>query len=443
MKDTCPMCKLEGKRVKIIILGCRTNQYEGEAIAASLERAGAVVCDENPHIIVFVTCTITAEADRKCRKLIRHARRENPNSIVAVCGCYVQKTKKETLLELGVDIALGNRLKHMLPEILQRDAASYPFFMADCDIKNNDTWDVLSLDRPRLHLRAFLKVQDGCSHYCSYCIVPYVRGKPVSKDINEVLKEAKSIVTSGCPEIILTGVHLGLYYDLPLLVQNIGALKGLKRLRFGSIEPFAVSDKLLSVLSDTASFCPHLHLPLQSGDDKVLSLMKRGYTACEFAKIAEKARKALGDDLHISTDLMVGFPEEDDVSFANSIGFVKQIGFGKIHVFPYSPREGTLASSWKRPFDSVVKTRMGEALLLADTLHASYCKSWIGKEVAVLVEENVNGSAKGLMPHYVRVCSKRDKTQALGETKTVPYEFCDGVLNAAKQNQEKFDDFSK
>lgn len=437
------MCKLEGKRVKIIILGCRTNQYEGEAIAASLERVGAVVCDENPHIIVFVTCTITAEADRKCRKLIRHARRENPNSIVAVCGCYVQKTKKETLLELGVDIALGNRLKYMLPEILQRDAASYPIFMADCDIKNNDAWDLLSLDRPRLHLRAFLKVQDGCSHYCSYCIVPYVRGKPVSKDINEVLKEAESIVTSGCPEIILTGVHLGLYYDLPLLVQKIGTLKGLKRLRFGSVEPFAVSDKLLSVLSDTPSFCPHLHLPLQSGDDKVLFLMKRGYTACEFAKIAEKARKALGDDLHISTDLMVGFPEEDDVSFANSIGFVKQIGFGKIHVFPYSPREGTLASSWKRPFDSVVKTRMGEALLLADTLHASYCKSWIGKEVTVLVEENVNDLAKGLMPHYVRVCSECDKTQALGETKVVPYEFCDGVLNAAKQNQEKFDDFSK
>lgn len=401
------MQRLSGKKFTVSIQGCRTNQYEGEAIAAALEAEGAVCGEESPDIVVIVTCTITAVADRKCRKLIRRARRENPHAVIAACGCYAQKVTEAERELLDIDIVLGNRLKHRLPELVaERLAGGAPRIEVDGDIERENIWDGLTLDRPRLHTRAFLKVQDGCNHYCSYCIVPSVRGKPVSRPLAEAVDEARRITESGCPEIVLTGVHLGLYDELPQLVRRIGALSKIKRLRFGSIEPFAVNDELLAALADCPAFCEHLHMPLQSGDDGVLSSMKRGYRAADFAKIAARARSVLGDSLHISTDLMVGFPTEDDDAFRRSLDFVRGLGFGKVHVFPYSPREGTPAAAMEQLRSETVHRRTAEALGLAAELHEGFCSRWIGRECAILTEESDGTAAKGLTRNYIRVTAK-------------------------------------
>lgn len=397
---------LKDKKFTIYIQGCRTNQYEGEAIAAALECEGASQSDGSPDIIVVVTCSITAVADRKCRKLLRRARREHPRAVIAACGCYVQKMERGEMERLGLDIAVGNRLKHLLPSLIaDRLGGSGPALAVNPDVAHDASWDGLSLDRPRLRTRAFLKVQDGCAHYCSYCIVPYLRGRPVSRHMEEAVEEARRITESGCPEIILTGVHLGLYEELPELVRRIGSLPLLKRLRFGSIEPFAVDEKLLNALASTPAFCEHLHMPLQSGDDGVLSAMRRGYGSAGFAGIAERARAVLGEDLHISTDLMVGFPAEDAAAFKRSMDFVRDMAFGKVHVFPYSPREGTKAAAMEQLPESVIGERASAALALAGELHEKFCSRWIGKEVSILVEEEKNNSATGLTRNYIRVCA--------------------------------------
>lgn len=398
------MQRLSGKKFAIHIQGCRTNQYEGEAIAAALEAEGAVRGEGSPDIVVIVTCTITAVADRKCRKLIRRARRENPRAVIAACGCYAQRVSEAERELLDIDIVLGNRLKHRLPQLIEeRLNGSAPLIEVDQSIERENIWDALTLDRPRLHTRAFLKVQDGCNHYCSYCIVPSVRGRPVSRPLAEAVDEARRITDAGCPEIVLTGVHLGLYEELPRLVRLIGALPKIRRLRFGSIEPFAVNGELLAALADCPAFCEHLHMPLQSGDDGVLAAMRRGYGAADFAKTAQRARDVLGDDLHISTDLMVGFPSEDGEAFRRSLDFVREQGFGKVHVFPYSPREGTPAAAMKRVGEAEMRPRVNEALSLAAELHQKFCSNWIGRECGVLTEESDGTAVKGLTRNYIRI----------------------------------------
>ena len=398
---------LNGIKFSIYVQGCRTNQYEGEAIAAALEAEGAVRSRTLPEAIVIVSCTVTATADSKCRKLIRRARREHPGAVIAVCGCYAQKMTEEERARLGADIVVGNRLKHLLPGLIEKSlGGSGPSFIKSCDLKSNTDWDALSLDRPRLHTRAFLKVQDGCAHCCSYCIVPSVRGRPVSRPIEDAAAEARRITEGGCPEIVLTGVHLGLYPDLPLLVRKIASLPGIKRIRFGSIEPFAVTDGLLRELAECEAFCRHLHMPLQSGDDGVLASMRRGYSAAGFAKIAEQARAILGEELHISTALMVGFPSEDEKAFARSLDFVRRQKFGKVHVFPYSRRPGTDAAAMPQQDEHAVRRRTEEALRLASELHEAFCSRWIGRECVILTEETDGSYARGLTGNYIRVTAK-------------------------------------
>jgi threonylcarbamoyladenosine tRNA methylthiotransferase MtaB len=428
------MDALTHKTYSVHIQGCRTNQYEGEAIAASLEKAGAVRSPDTPDITVIVSCTITAAADRKCRKLIRKMRRQNPNSLIIVCGCYAQRMSDSDRAALGVDILIGNRMKHKIAELaaewFTKKEPGSTFSIFDDDIMTDRSWDTLLLDRPRLHTRAFLKVQDGCSHFCSYCIVPYVRGNPVSRNVNDALAEAEMIVYSGCPEIVLTGVHLGLHEDLPDLVRKIGSIKGLKRLRFGSIEPFAVDDRLLESIKDTDIFCRHLHIPLQSGDDGVLANMRRGYTTNEFWGITDKIRKKLGEDVHLSTDLMVGFPGEDEKAFENSIRFIKDIGFGKMHIFNYSPREGTVAAQMKCPPENEVKQRLEMTLREADILHRKYCSKWIGRNVEILVEQKINDAVRGLARNYIRVAAVSQGAAIGEEINVTPINYINGILSS-------------
>lgn len=415
--------------------GCRTNQYEGEAIASALEKEGAVLCDDAPDIIVIVTCTITAVADRKCRKIIRRAKRENRNAAVVACGCCVQNMDEAERQALGIDIAVGNRLKYKIPELLLgwfkngEPASEIPVAAL-----LEPSWDPLILDRPRLHTRAFLKIQDGCDHYCSYCTVPYVRGVPVCRDSDETVEEASRIAASGCSEVVLTGIHIGLYKGLGELVRRIDAVPGIKRIRFGSLEPFAVDENLLDALASSHSFCRHLHLPLQSGDDGVLEGMRRGYTAADFAKIVAQAREKLGEDLHVSTDLMVGFPGEDERAFENSLRLAEEVRFGKIHVFPYSQRQGTAAAKLTPPPRDEVKDRVRRALTLAARLHETYASAWIGREVQVLVEENREGFIKGLTRHFIRVAASGCADVLPGEEVTVtPEKYANEVLTSGTQ----------
>ena len=433
------MIQLEGKKYSIHILGCRTNQYEGEAIAALLEKAGATCSFDDPDVSVVVSCTITGMADRKCRKLIRKLRKKNSDSLIIACGCYAQNMSTADRDALGVDIVIGNRIKYMIPQVasewFSNNASRAGISIFDDNIMNSNTWDPLLLDRPRLHTRAFLKVQDGCSHFCSYCIVPYVRGRPVSRNMDDALSEAERIVSSGCPEIVLTGIHLGLYEDLPLLVRKIGSIPGLKRLRFGSIEPFAVDDKLLKSLAETETFCPHLHLPLQSGDDGVLSKMRRGYTAEGFKKITDNIRHVLGDKIHLSTDLMVGFPSEDATAFENSLQFIKNIGFGKIHVFNYSPRKGTEAALMAASPEKEVKERLKEAHVTADRMLKDYCSKWVGVKINILVEDKQDNFIKGLTRNYIKSAAFRQDGQIGEEIEVTAERYENGILfSGSKKN---------
>lgn len=407
---------LEGKKIWIYSLGCRSNQYEGEALANAFTDAGAELVDspEDCDGAVLVSCTVTAMADKKCRQAVRRARRQSRNALVAVCGCWAQKITRTEAHSLGISIVVGNRRKGELPALL---AGAFreetPSFVEDrVDVLRSREWDGLFLSRPLLHTRAFVKIQDGCNHFCSYCAIPYVRGFPVSRDPGDILSEVEQIAGSGCSEVVLTGVHLGLYgkygsVSLAEIVRRIASVEGLRRIRFGSLEPFGLDDELLEALAAEPRFCRHLHLPLQSGSGSVLARMKRGYTPGEFLSLAEKARRFLGDDLHISTDVLVGFPGESEGDFDDTLSLMKACRFGKVHVFPFSPREGTEAWSYpdKIPRETVLR-RTREALSAADGLLAGFASRWVGSDVPVLVEETAGNSFQGLTPSFLRVAAR-------------------------------------
>ena len=407
---------LRGKKFQVITLGCRVNHYESEAIASMLEGRGASFTaggnagadGGRADIVIVVTCSVTAVADAKTRKTLRRCRRENPESLIVACGCWVQGAGAEEAESSGADVFVGNRVKERLADDIERwyespgTVSMNRIGLSDCR-----EWDRLSLDRPRMSTRAFLKVQDGCDRRCGYCAVSSLRGASVSRDMNDAAAEAARIAAGGAVEIILTGVQLGGYESrgatLAELVAKVSRVPGLKRLRLGSLEPFSVTEELLAAMRDSETFCPHLHLPLQSGDDDVLTAMRRGYSASDFANAVAMARKYLGGDAHISTDLIVGFPGESEAAFERSMRLLESLALGKVHVFPYSPREGTDSAAMKRPPSSVVRERTGRALNLADKLLSEYAARMAGVTDSVLVENAEDGTASGWSRHYLRV----------------------------------------
>jgi len=407
------LANLGGRRFRIKILGCRTNQSEAEALASELIGRGAIPSDSGWDFAILLSCTVTSEADRKCRQQVRRLRRENPDGLVVAAGCWAQTLEEDEAASLGIDAVVGNRLKFLVPDTIAAliDAAPGP---RQPVIRRLSTppcgkWDPLRLEKPVFHTRAFVKVQDGCDHFCSYCIVPFVRGMPVSRDPAEVLSEVRRIANSGCPEIVLTGVHLGLFrgcgdWSLGRMVEEIARVPGVLRVRFGSVEPFALDEGLVSSLARTPSFCPHLHIPLQSGDDNVLAGMRRGYDAAGFARIVERVRALWPANIHFSTDLLVGFPGETDEAFNRSLDLVRDLGFGKLHVFPYSRRPGTAASKLEgRVPEAVVKKRCEEGIAAGEKLLVNFASSFLGSDVPVLVEKSRSGKLSGLIPQFVPV----------------------------------------
>lgn len=405
------MGNLRGRKFRVKILGCRTNQSEAEALASELIGKGAVPSEVEWDFAILLSCTVTSEADRKCRQQVRRLRRENPEGLVVAAGCWAQTLEEDDAASLGIDAVVGNRLKFLVPDTIEAllDLPSRPrhpvihrFSTPPCG-----EWDPLRLEKPVFHTRAFVKVQDGCDHFCSYCIVPFVRGTPVSRDPEDVLSEVRRVAACGCPEIVLTGVHLGLFrgsgeWTLGRLVEEIANVPGILRIRFGSIEPFALDEELISSLARTPSFCPHLHIPLQSGDDKVLAGMRRGYDASGFARVVERVRALWPADIHFSTDLLVGFPGETDEAFGRSLELVRKLGFGKLHVFPYSKRPGTAAAELEEQVpEAAVRKRCEEGIATGEELLGRFASTFLGSTVPVLVEKSRAGKLGGLIPQFV------------------------------------------
>lgn len=408
---------LRGLSVWLHVLGCRSNLCEGDFLAGDLEARGARVTrePEGCSAAVIVSCSVTAEADRKCRQAVRRARRTvGETGIVAVCGCWAQGAEAVEARGLGVDVLVGNRRKGELAEAVEamaRNGRSFRDLRSDLTLGRQ--WEELPAARPAFHTRAFLKVQEGCDHFCSYCVIPFLRGRSTSRPAGQTTDEARRLLDAGCTEIVLTGIHLGMYgrdtgSSLAELVRTLSALPGLERLRLGSLEPFALSDALLEALGESPVFCPHLHLPLQSGDDGVLGRMRRGYTAGDFARVCDRARERLGADLHISSDVLVGFPGEDDAAFANTLRLMCRAGIGRAHVFPFSPRRGTPAAAFgDRVEGSVVSARAAEAIRLGEELLNAYAIRFVGRTVPVLAE---GGRCAGYSPHFLQAACEGEAT---------------------------------
>ena len=398
-----------GKHIFVHVFGCRSSLCEGEYIAGALTSSGADITEDLSCKIdgaVIVTCSVTQEADRKSRQLVRRVRRILGDSgVLAVCGCWSQSLPSQTARELGIDILAGSKGKNILPDSLLNMLTHGRSFidLRTQDIFSPSDWEELSIASPVMHSRAFMKIQDGCNHFCTYCIIPFLRGRPVSRPIESIITEIRRLIGNGCKEIVFTGIHLGIYgqdtnTSLAELIRDVSRVEGLSRLRMGSLEPFCLNDELLSALSECRAFCPHLHLPLQSGDDEVLSRMRRGYSASDFVRVCEKARSVLGDDLHISSDILVGFPGESESAFTNTLHVMRAAGLGRVHVFPYSERKGTLAANMPDKVSHAEKiSRTSLAISLGQELYRGYVSKFIGKDAEILIETN----SKGHTRHYI------------------------------------------
>ena len=393
-------------KFKIITLGCKVNIYESEIMSELLLNNGFIKDEENPDIVIINTCSVTNMADVKSRKYIRSVKKDNKDVILVVVGCSSENHREE-LLDLDVDILLGNKNKSKIVDIIKeylKTKKRYVYF----DNNKVKEFEDMVVDKFRSHTRAFIKIQDGCNNYCSYCIIPYLRGNLRSKDINKVIEEAKNLVNNNHKEIVLTGIHTGSYgrelgYDLSDLLRELIKIDGLKRIRISSIEITEINDKFLEVLNSSKVIVDHLHIPLQSGSERILKLMNRKYTKDEYKNIIVKIR-SIRPNISISTDVIVGFPSESEDDFKECIDFCKEIKFSKIHVFPYSKRDGTVASKMSNQIVNSVKHERSIMLNnISKELELAYAKKFINEVVDVLVERVENNISEGLSSNYLRV----------------------------------------
>ena len=393
-------------KFNIITFGCKVNQYESNMMKEVMLHHNFSyeekldLCD----ILIVNTCTVTNVADKKCLKMIRHLKREYPGAILVVAGCSSQN-KQELYESLGIDILLGNKDKSHIAELVNKyiDTKSrYVKFYNERNLEFEDM-EIHSFN----HVRAFIKIEDGCDNFCSYCIIPYVRGSVRSKNFADVLKEAQNLALNNHREIVLTGINTGRYsdsgHDLSDLITELSKIEEIKRIRISSIEITELGDKFLDVLKNNPKVCDHLHIPLQSGSDAILKRMNRKYDLDYFAKKIADIR-AIRPDISITTDIIVGHPYETEENFLECVEFAKKIKFSKIHVFPYSLREGTAAASMTNQVDEATKKRRVRSLIqLSDTLEKEYYDKFRGKELDVLIEECDNGISFGHTSNYLYV----------------------------------------
>ncbi len=397
--------------VAITTLGCKTNQFESAAMAEALGKAGfkLVPFGEGADLFVINTCTVTARTDAESRRLIRRAHRQNPAAKIVVTGCYAQLAHAEISKLAGVNLVIGNLEKKGIVGLLRELGDRQQVLVTD--IAAAKQADTLSIESFAEHTRAFLQIQNGCDAYCSYCIVPYARGRSRSVPFDDVLEGISTFTARGFNEVVLTGIHLGGYgRDLTpqkTLLQLIAAVEErqlTRRLRIGSVEPTEIPDPLIELLAASEIVCPHLHIPLQSGDDRILTRMDRGYATRQFRELLEKTVSAL-PDVCIGTDVITGFPGETEKEFANGYRFIESLPLAYLHVFPFSPREGTPAEKMDNQLQSsIIKERAAALRRLSAQKKRAYYRKFVGRELAVLIQgRGADGLLNGITRNYIPV----------------------------------------
>ncbi len=390
-------CAKMSKKVAFHTLGCKVNTYETDAMEQMLLSHGyEIVSFENQaDIYIINTCSVTNMADRKSRQMLHKAKKKNPNAVVVAAGCYVQAAPKEVLADAGVDLVIGNNRKQDLVQILE-DYFKEHREEAVIDINKEQEYEGLELDFVSDHTRAYIKVQDGCNQFCSYCIIPYTRGRVRSRAKQDVISEIKRIAKNGTKEVVLTGIHLSSYgkdlkngTDLLDLIKAVHEVDGIQRIRLGSLEPRIITLEFAQELRRLDKFCPHFHLSLQSGCEATLKRMNRHYTPEEYYEKCELLREVF-EHPAITTDVIVGFPGETEEEFEETYKFLEKVNFYEMHVFKYSKRKGTRAAEMENQVPEPIKTKRSNILLeLTRECSKRYRSFWIGREVNVLLEEKI------------------------------------------------------
>ena len=415
------------KTYTCISLGCKVNAYEVSAISTRLEELGYKKDNENPDVAIINTCSVTSTADQKSRQHIRKLINTYPNALIVVMGCYSQGQHKFVADEIGAHIVTGTSNRDKVIELIENYQKDQKVDITDEKSRLFNKYEELGVTSLSENVRAYLKIQDGCDNFCSYCLIPYRRGKARSREFNKVIEEAKSLVNKGYQEIVLTGIHVGGYgkdlgnTNFSSLVKELLNIQGLYRLRISSIEESEIDDELINLINTKDNLANHFHIPLQSGSDTVLKRMNRKYDKEAFLKKITKIKKAC-PQVALTTDVIVGFPGESEEEFNETYNFIKECGFNMLHIFPFSSREGTAASKMPNQIDPRIKKQRVAALLeLSNCLWNEYEKSFVGKEVEVLVEEydEDNKMNIGHTSNYLEVKIKDEQNKVGKIIKTI------------------------
>ena len=410
------------KKVALHNLGCKVNAYETEAMQEMLEHAGyeIVPFQEGADIYVINTCTVTNIADRKSRQMLHRARKMNPDAVVVAAGCYVQAQAEKQVIDPCIDIVLGNNKKQDLLTALQAYEEAHGDLREVIDINHTKEYENLHLTKQGEHTRAYIKVQDGCNQFCSYCIIPYARGRVRSRAKEDVVAEVTDLAKNGYQEVVLTGIHLSSYGidfenedNLLSLIRAVHEIEGIKRIRLGSLEPRIITEEFVQAIAALPKMCPHFHLSLQSGCNETLNRMNRRYTSEEFYEKCEILRKYF-EKPALTTDVIVGFPQETEEEFETTYEFLKKICFYETHIFKYSKREGTKAAVMQGQIPEQIKAKRSARLIeLGEKNRRAYEESFLGKTVEVLVEEksDVNGKEMwtGHTKEYMKIALESEK----------------------------------
>jgi len=400
-------------KFNIITFGCKVNSYESEYIKEQLINNNYKNVDDYKYadIVVVNTCSVTNTADNKSKKAIRGVRRDNPKCVLVVCGCTAENHREE-LNNLDIDILIGNREKSKIVELIDDYLKTRNKYVKFFDNRRTD-FENMTIKRFDDLTRAFVKIQDGCNNYCAYCIIPYVRGSIRSKKMEDVLDEVNELVSMGHKEVVLTGINTGAYgketglYDLTDLIRELSKIEKLERIRVSSIEMTEITDKFINELKNNKKLCAHLHVSLQSGSERILKLMNRKYTKDEYFSNIMKIKEAR-PDINLTTDVIVGFPGETEEDFQECIDYCKKVGFSKIHVFPYSVREGTKAATMPNQLpNSVKKERSRQLIKIDEDLQLAFNKKFIGRTLDVLIEEVFDDYSIGHTENFLKVIVRK------------------------------------
>ena len=430
-------------KIAFCTLGCKVNQYETEAMREIFQNIGYEIVDENdnPDVFVLNSCTVTAESDRKTRQTLRHIRKQNPSCITVLCGCMAQAFPDEAYKLDAADIVFGNTDHKRIPQLVEQFLNTRERVLAVEKHEQGEKFCTPSISAFSGRTRAYMKIEDGCNRFCSYCAIPYGRGRVRSRSVEDIGKEAERLSQNGFCEIVLVGINLSAYgFDNGLtLCDAVSAASkpdGIKRVRLGSLEPDHITDDILAALFANPKFCPQFHLSLQSGCNETLKRMNRHYTAEFYEDLVERIR-AFGENAAVTTDVMVGFSGETDDEFKESLAFVKKIGFSKCHVFAYSVRNGTAAAKLEGKITRAVKSQRSEEMIrLAEQLHNEFLKKSLNIPASLLVETQKDGVCEGYTENYTRVQLESDKYLSGDIVKILPYGIKDDMLLAKEIKEE-------